>query len=42
MNVNNMKDRMGSFIMKKMTVKKEIDYKMKYVARRPDLIALLC
>ena len=38
----NVKDRMGSFIMKKMTVKKEIDYKMKYIARREDIIGLLC
>jgi hypothetical protein len=34
--------RVGSFISKKVKEKKEIDYKMKYIAMREDLIGLLC
>ena len=32
----------GGFFTKKMKEKKEIDYKMKYIAQKPDLIKLIC
>ena len=35
-------NKMGSFLLKKVKEKKEVDYKMKYLLKKNDFIGLIC